>query len=308
MLYRVRFGGNEAASAIHKNCGILSQFPNVMRREGVSLKKKECKIGIMTTMIAYVVQFLFKKSIVKTAMVATSIGVLVLGLVVLDGWANETINLPVSKPGEIEAVQGSNSPTTQPPTTQTPPTLIIPVVPRDAKAREQARRDAEAKEQVRQDAETKEQARRDVEAREKSQREAKAREKVQREAETRKQVQREKKAKATLEAAGVIALSANTMNWDDARAYCESKGGRLPLVNGNNKYWNGDGRGFAPIEVFGAVGSPWPSWLPSDQLYWTGTRSTHGQDLRSWDVRNNGGLVDVGSNSRNRRYRVICIR
>ena len=113
-------------------------------------------------------------------------------------------------------------------------------------------------------------------------------------------------AKAALEAAGVIALSPNTMNWKDAKAYCESRGGRLPGVIGR-KAWNGDGRGSAAIEVFGAVGSPWPSWLRNDIPFWTDTRSTNGPD-RQWDVRNNGGRVDVGSNSRNRSYPVICIR
>ena len=139
---------------------------------------------------------------------------------------------------------------------------------------------------------------------------SKSREKAQREEEAREQAQREVKAreqsKAALEAAGVIALSPNTMNWKDARVYCESKGGRLPLANGRTS-WNGDGRGFAPIEAFGAVGSPWPSWLPSDQLYWTGTRSTACLNC-SWDVRINGGRVDVGSNEQERLYRVICIR
>ena len=124
-----------------------------------------------------------------------------------------------------------------------------------------------------------------------------------------REVKAREQAKAALDAAGVIALSPNTMNWKDARAYCESKGGRLPLVNGRTS-WNGDRRGSASIEAFGAVGSPWPSWLASDTPYWTDTGSTAGGALadKSWDVRNNGGHVDVGSNSKNRSYPVICIR
>jgi hypothetical protein len=254
------------------------------------------------------------KNIAKTVMVTASVSVLVLGLVVLNGWASETINVPVSKPNENGAVQDlSLSPTTQPLTAQAPPQLTIPSVPRDAEGREQARREAEAREQTQRDAEIREQAQRDAkaaEAREKAQREARARERAQREAATRKQTQREERAreqtKAALEAAGIIALSPNTMNWRDARAFCESKGGRLPRVIGHRD-WGGRGRGSAAIEVFGAVGSPWPSLLPSDRPYWTGTRSTVGGPDRQWDVRSKDGRVDVGENSRNRSYRVVCV-
>jgi hypothetical protein len=221
----------------------------------------------MTTLIAY------KKNIVKTAMVAMSIGVLVLGVVVLDGWANETIKS---------------------------------VMQRDMEAREQARRDAEAKEKSQREAEAKEKSQREAKAREETQRKAKAREEAQRKAQAKEEAEREARAKAVLEAAGVMAMTPEMMTWEDAKEYCESKGFRLPRVAGR-KDWYGDGRGSAVIEVFGAVGSPWPSWLPSNSPYWTGTRSMAGPN-RQWDVRNNGGRVDVGSNSRHRRYPVVCAR
>jgi hypothetical protein len=282
---------------------------------------------------------LLKISILKTAIVATTFGVLVLG-VALNGWSGGTISAAGDQPYENAAMQASSSssttqssptqtppvliipPAPQPSTTQTPPMLIIPAVPEPPAAQTppatsspeklQDLRKTEAVEQIEQDAKAKEQAQREAKAREQAQREAKAREQAQREEKAREQAQHEAKAreqaeaKAALVAAGVIALSSNTMNWTDAKAYCASKGGKLPLINGRTS-WDGSKKRSAYIDVFAAVDRTWPSALSSGP-YWTGTLSTIGGLGRAWDVRSRDGLVDVGSNAQKRLYPVICVR
>jgi len=82
-------------------------------------------------------------------------------------------------------------------------------------------------------------------------------------------------AEKSAKAAGFIALAPGLMNWSDAKAYCASKGGRLPLIRrtDNNR------------EIIDGIGSylgPWPSALPKcdyiadyDVLFhfWSGTEA-----------------------------------
>jgi hypothetical protein len=90
--------------------------------------------------------------------------------------------------------------------------------------------------------------------------------------------------------AGFIAFAPEPMSWKDAKAFCESKGGRLPLVNNSATY---DGRSdVSSIDGFGSVGSPWPKELPGGRAdgYWMGT--THERrDGELWFVVNDSGNV-----------------
>ena len=69
--------------------------------------------------------------------------------------------------------------------------------------------------------------------------------------------------------AGFIALSESYMTWADAKAYCQQRGGRLPLIDGSNSRANPFVMSGA-IDGFGAVGARWPTGLPNGN-YWTGT-------------------------------------
>jgi formylglycine-generating enzyme required for sulfatase activity len=79
--------------------------------------------------------------------------------------------------------------------------------------------------------------------------------------------------------AGFVALAQNDMSWEDAQAYCTSKGGRLPLINGSASW---DGKGAASADGFGVSGSPWPAGLPTElpNCYWTGTNDAGSQRMR----------------------------
>jgi len=109
--------------------------------------------------------------------------------------------------------------------------------------------------------------------------------------------------------AGFIALSESDMNWNDAKAFCQQHGGRLPRIN-NSDSWNGENpslRGIL-IDGFGAPGAPWPSGLPSGG-YWTGTEGSSFTGT-SWRVSAHGVLgagVNVGDYARSADYRVVCV-
>ena len=70
--------------------------------------------------------------------------------------------------------------------------------------------------------------------------------------------------------AGFIAISETPMTWADAKAFCRQKGGKLPLVNGSERF-AADGSGDLVIDGFGTFGGSWPSGLPNGDFYWTGT-------------------------------------
>ena len=109
-----------------------------------------------------------------------------------------------------------------------------------------------------------------------------------------------------------IARSERSLNWSDAKAFCQRQGGRLPLINGSDSWaWSDRGK-ITHIDGFGAPGSPWPSGLQG--VYWSGTEFT---DLpgRSWVLAGSGGViagsggkVNVGNNGRQGEVgRVVCV-
>ena len=107
--------------------------------------------------------------------------------------------------------------------------------------------------------------------------------------------------------AGVIAIAPGKMNWKDAKAYCASKGGRLPLIGGKNKRPSQDTPSGTPVDGFGSVGAKWPSSLPSD-YYWTGTENSRNPSY-SWMVNDHddGGIVGVLYGNQSYPQRVVCV-
>ena len=113
-----------------------------------------------------------------------------------------------------------------------------------------------------------------------------------------------------------IALSEQPMNWADAKAWCEQRGGRLPLFNGAaSQTWDQivDPR-TALIDGFGQINTgqsgtdwttPWPSGLPLGP-YWTGTVYTD-RSGRSWFVIDVVGIVNVLTDVQSRQLLVVCV-
>ena len=94
------------------------------------------------------------------------------------------------------------------------------------------------------------------------------------------------------------------MNWSDAKAYCASKGGKLPRIGGSNKLSSAPSG--TPVDGFGSVGAKWPSGLPG-VAYWTGTEDSGVAD-DSWGIYGYGGYVDVDTGPRqSTSYRVVCV-
>ena len=111
---------------------------------------------------------------------------------------------------------------------------------------------------------------------------------------------------------GLIAMSESTMNWADAKAFCEQQGGRLPLINGSISLESVPVG--ATIDGCGAMGAPWPSGLPHGS-YWTGTEDSSNPGL-SWNIGIGDDYVvgpvgagDVGVAGEFQRdsLRVVCV-
>jgi len=103
---------------------------------------------------------------------------------------------------------------------------------------------------------------------------------------------------------GFIALSESDMNWSNAKAFCQQRGGKLPRVN-NSDSWNGKGK--ATIDGFGAEGAPWPSGLPDDGLYRMGTACTAFSGC-SLLVTSQSGKVFVTNTRQSNVYgRAVCV-
>ena len=104
---------------------------------------------------------------------------------------------------------------------------------------------------------------------------------------------------------GFIVLSKSRMPWNEAKAYCQQRGGKLPLIgDSNNRSEIFPG---TPIDGFGTVDGPWPKGLPSDS-YWTGT--AHSDDPSSaWVVNDSrGDFSSVYFHMRRSDNGVVCVR
>ena len=99
---------------------------------------------------------------------------------------------------------------------------------------------------------------------------------------------------------GFIALSETRLTWEDAKAFCEQKGGKLPLVSGDR-----DSDPPLRIEGFGRENAIAPKGLP-EGLYWTGSEIGKLPNF-AWlvDTRNNLNLT-FGQEKDNERN-VVCV-
>jgi len=106
---------------------------------------------------------------------------------------------------------------------------------------------------------------------------------------------------------GFIAMSESFMNWTDAVAWCEQQGGRLPRVNGSERFSSLSVPRGTLIDGFGAVGAPWPTGLPNF-YYWTGTVHADRPNL-SWYVCNfaANGKADTFPDCQSTRNWVVCV-
>ena len=106
--------------------------------------------------------------------------------------------------------------------------------------------------------------------------------------------------------AGFITSAPGEMKWSDAKAFCESKGGKLPLIGGQASLTGKEITEGIPVAGFGARGADWPSDLPDEDRYWTGT-DHKGSLGDSWYVREKEGLVYVNSADQGNTFRVFCV-
>ena len=119
----------------------------------------------------------------------------------------------------------------------------------------------------------------------------------------------------------IIAISDSGMNWNAAKAWCQHKGGRLPLINGAASLSSElamdlvISSGGLRVDGFGFIkggkdisdwATPWPSDLPIDH-YWMGTADPDNSALPFYVV-DVDGMVIVGSNLENCDFRVVCVR
>jgi len=103
---------------------------------------------------------------------------------------------------------------------------------------------------------------------------------------------------------GVISISPDGMPWNDAQAYCASKGGHLPLFDGKKRLTAPDGGApDKPVELFGHYGATWPSGLPFGN-YWLGTERSK---ATAWKVFNSNGKVCVTFGSKPDYPRAVCV-
>lgn len=144
-----------------------------------------------------------------------------------------------------------------------------------------------------------------------------AREAAQKAEEVRR---REAERKAVEASKSIVAISDSRMNWNDAKTWCEQKGGRLPLINGaaalsGDQFMQIIKSGTMIIDGVGIIKTgenrvdwttPWPAHLPSD-YYWTGTVDSDYSD-GMWGVGADDGKVGVGSSYQSSEDRVVCVR
>ena len=111
--------------------------------------------------------------------------------------------------------------------------------------------------------------------------------------------------KDALKITRIIAVSESGMTWDEAISFCQQKGGRLPLVGGENHTCKHFPSGTA-IDGLGTIGGRWPANLPSDP-YWTATHCGGNKEY-SWFITDNGGNIAANYYTKNGSYgRVVCV-
>ena len=104
--------------------------------------------------------------------------------------------------------------------------------------------------------------------------------------------------------AGFIAIAPGEMSWNDAKAFCQQQGGRLPLIGGSNSL--GSVSKGTLIDGFGTVSGPWPAGLPSNGC-WADTENSNLPSYSWIVVKDYGGSVNVGNSYQSYTYRAVCV-
>ena len=110
----------------------------------------------------------------------------------------------------------------------------------------------------------------------------------------------------TIDSGTGMCLASGTMNWNAAKSWCSSQGGRLPLIDNRASI---DSREYPltgkSVEGFGAVGGAWPSgFFP---IYWAGTAVANDASS-SWIISNFGaGVIDALTGPHSNVIRVGCV-
>lgn len=105
---------------------------------------------------------------------------------------------------------------------------------------------------------------------------------------------------------GFIALSDSEMNWDDAKRFCQQRGGKLPFINNREKH---DGLSQVHhIDGFGKPGRPWNEVGLPHGVFWTGTVASDRPGGYVWSVGGDQGTFGIGGpDLPSATYRVICV-
>ena len=102
---------------------------------------------------------------------------------------------------------------------------------------------------------------------------------------------------------GFIVLSAHAIIWEYMESFCAEQGGRLPRAN--NSDWLLASTVITSID--GLSGGAWPSELPDNRLYWTGTRTTCYGEEASFYFLDFGGRVGAKCQPMVGASHVVCI-
>lgn len=109
--------------------------------------------------------------------------------------------------------------------------------------------------------------------------------------------------------AGFVALSSIEMNWKDAKSFCVSNGGKLPLYKGKDSFSYSKSDPRDTIEGFQAWNAKWPSGLPGGE-YWLGTEDIDAPEL-VWTVNGSGDdyemPVGIDSVNQHNLLRAACV-
>ena len=108
--------------------------------------------------------------------------------------------------------------------------------------------------------------------------------------------------------AGFIAMAPDKMTWDDAKAFCEGKGGKLPSVGGNETMGGAPNKGTV-IDGFGGRLGDWPADVPrhsdGQEGYWTSTKDTNPKV--AWYVYSKDPRIEVNYHSITKTHFVLCV-
>ena len=100
---------------------------------------------------------------------------------------------------------------------------------------------------------------------------------------------------------GFIAMSEEPLNWEDAKAFCESKGGKLPQINASGAK--------RAIDNFGTEDGPWPQGFTQCQ-YWTDSVATGYENYATRVLPggpSNSPRIDFNSAQKSSKLRAVCV-